>query len=115
VAPDDALFDESDDVIVDRFVDALTRVHPRLRRDDVVAARVSRVRNVFAMPTVGFVDRLPPRETSRSRVHLASSANISNGTLNVDETVALAEEVARDLLAAGGGSGLAPRTVDHAV
>jgi len=42
--------------------------------------------------------------TSVPGLYLASSANIANGTLNVDETVALAEQAARDVLAAAVGA-----------
>ncbi|MCU1427134.1 MAG: amine oxidase [Actinomycetia bacterium] len=98
VAPDDPLFEKTDDEILETFVPALFRVYPHLTRDDIVSARVSRVRNVFAVPTVGFADRLPPMRTSQPGVYLVNSANISNGTLNVDETVALGERAARDLL-----------------
>jgi hypothetical protein len=82
-------------------------VYPQVTRDDVVSARVSRVKHVFAVPTVGFADRLPPMRTSVPGLHLVSSANIANGTLNVDETVALAERAARDVQAA------APQPVAH--
>jgi protoporphyrinogen oxidase len=104
VAPDDPLFERSDDEVLDSFLPALRRAYPQVGPDDVVAARVSRVRNVFAVPTVGFADRLPPMQTSIPGLYLASSANIANGTLNVDETVTLAEQAARDVLAAAAGA-----------
>jgi len=99
LAPDDPLLDRSDEDILEEFLPALSKVYPQIARDDVVSARVSRVRNVFAVPTVGFTEQLPPMRTSVPGVYLASSANIANGTLNVDETVALGERVARDVLA----------------
>jgi protoporphyrinogen oxidase len=99
LAPDDPLLDRSDEEIIESFVPAMSRVYPDVTRDDVVSARVSRVRHVFAVPTVGFADRLPPMRTSVRGIHLVSSANIANGTLNVDETVALAERAVADLIA----------------
>jgi protoporphyrinogen oxidase len=107
LAPDDPLLQRSDDEVLDSFLPALSRVYPQVTRDDVVSARVSRVKHVFAVPTVGFVDRLPPMRTSVPGVHLVSSANIANGTLNVDETVALAERAAREVQAGD------PRPVAH--
>jgi protoporphyrinogen oxidase len=104
VAPDDPLFDRSDEEVLGEFLPALRRAYPQVGPEDVVAARVSRVRNVFAVPTVGFADRLPPMRTSVPGLYLASSANIANGTLNVDETVTLAERAARDVLAAALGA-----------
>jgi protoporphyrinogen oxidase len=99
VATDDPLFERSDEDVLAEFLPALSRVYPQVGPDDVVSARVSRVRHVFAVPTVGFTRFLPPMRTSQPGIHLVSSANIANGTLNVDETVALAERAVRDVLA----------------
>ncbi len=109
VPPDDSLFARTDDEILDSFLPALARVYPQLGAADVVTARVSRVRNVFSVPTVGFADRLPPVRTSQPGIFLASSANISNGTLNVDETIALGNRVAADFLLAANAPTVAHR------
>src|SRR5690242_12392296 len=106
LASDDKFFERSDDEVLDLFLPALSEVYSNVTRDDVVTARVSRVRQVFAVPTVGFADRLPPMRTTCPGVYLVSSANIENGTLNVDETVALAERAVRDVLASGVGAPL---------
>jgi protoporphyrinogen oxidase len=97
VAPDDPLFACPDDEIVDSFLDGLRRVHPQVGHEDVVAARVSRVRRVFPIPTVGYSTRVPPMHTSVPGLTVVSSAQIVNGTLNVNETVELAERAAREL------------------
>jgi protoporphyrinogen oxidase len=106
VAPADPLFDVSDAEISARFADGLRRVHPGLGPDEIVATRVSRVRRVFPVPTVGYSRRVPPMDTSVAGLHVVSSAQIVNGTLNVNETVELAERAAREL--GGGGVGAAP-------
>ena len=56
-----------------------------------------RVRHVFAISTLGYSERVPPLHTSQPGIHLCGSAQIVNGTLNVDEAVALAERAARRL------------------
>ena len=61
------------------------------------------------IPTLGYSKRVPPMATSVPGVHLVTSAQIVNGTLNVNETVQLAERAARDLL------GDDVRTADAAV
>ena len=90
-APDDPLFDEPDDSIREMFLDGLSAVHPSFDPDDVVAFRVSRVRHVFPIPTLGYSTRVPSFHTSLDGVHLVSSAQIVNGTLNVNDTLRLAE------------------------
>lgn len=89
--PDDPAFAWSDDEVRGRFLPALERIFPGFRQDDVLAFRVSRVRQVFALPTLGYSSRLPPMTTSVPGLHIVNSAHILNGTLNVNETLALAE------------------------
>jgi protoporphyrinogen oxidase len=98
VAPDDPLFECSDEEIRTRFLEALGRMHPEFARDDVLCFQVSRVRNVFPLTTLDYSDRLPPLATSIPGLHTVSSAHILNGTLNVNETVRLAESAAAGLL-----------------
>lgn len=95
--PGDPVFDEPDAALEARFLAGLARIHPALRREDVLAFRVSRVRNVMPIPTLGYSRRVPPLDASVPGLHFASSAQIVNGTLNVNETVGLAERVARRL------------------
>jgi protoporphyrinogen oxidase/2-polyprenyl-3-methyl-5-hydroxy-6-metoxy-1,4-benzoquinol methylase len=98
VEPDDPTFALSDREIEARFLDALARMHPGFDRRDVVAFRVSRVRHVLPIATVGYSDRLPPMTTSIPGLHVVNSTHILNGTLNANETVQLAENAARKLL-----------------
>lgn len=97
VAPDDPLFDVPDAEIEATFLDGLRRVHPGVAPGDVVGARISRVRRVFPIPTLGYSRRVPPLHTSTPGLHVVSSAQIVNGTLNVNETIELAERAAREL------------------
>jgi protoporphyrinogen oxidase len=92
-APDDPLFDRSDDDIVATFTSALERVYPNFRASSVKAARVSKVRRVFPIATLGYSRRVPPIATSVPGLFVANSAHIVNGTLNVDETLQLAQRV----------------------
>jgi protoporphyrinogen oxidase len=93
LAPDDPFFGVSDAEVEELFLAALGRLFPGFRRQDVAAFQVSRVRQVMALPTLDYSARLPPVSTSVPGLHLASSANIVNGTLNVNETIDLAERV----------------------
>lgn len=98
VAPDDSTFQLTDDEVRERFVSALERMYPHFTRDDVLAFRVSRVRQVFALSTINYSENMPPITTTVPGVFLANSAHIANGTLNVNETLALAAEVMPRLL-----------------
>ena len=97
VRPDDPSFEQSDSQLEAQLLSGLSRMHPSLRENDVLASRVSRSRYVFARPTPGSAGRLPPVDTSVPGVHILNSAHIVGGTLNVDETVRLARRHARRL------------------
>jgi protoporphyrinogen oxidase len=110
VGPDDPLFAIPYREIEERFVGALLRMYPSLSRDDVLAFRVSRERHVYALPTLDYSEHYPPKRTSLPGIHLLNSAHIVNGTLNVNETIRLAEEALPDLLAADAGGPARPPT-----
>jgi len=94
VPPDDPAFALSDDELEDGFLAALERMYPHFQRSQILCFRVSRVRHVFALPTVDYSRHLPPMTTSIPGVHIVNSAHILNGTLNTNETVQLAEQAA---------------------
>jgi protoporphyrinogen oxidase len=91
LAQDDPEWARSDDEVREQFLAALERMYPGFRRDDVLAFHVSRVRHVLAVATLDYSTvALPPIRTSLSNVFIANSAQIANGTLNVNETIGLA-------------------------
>jgi protoporphyrinogen oxidase len=98
VAPDDELFDETDEAIRETFLAALSRMYPHFRAADVVEFKISRVRQVFPLPTLDYSSRLPAQDASLTGLHIVNSAHILNGTLNVNETVQLAEQAAARLI-----------------
>jgi hypothetical protein len=74
-------------------------MYPHFDPGQVKAFQVSRVREMLALTTVNYsVNALPPLRTSADRISVVNSAQIANGTLNVNETVALADRQAGDLL-----------------
>jgi len=99
VDPDDPMFEQSDEQIEQSFVAALQRMYPHFRREDVLAFKISRVRRVLAISTLNYSENLPPTSTSIPGVHIINSAHIANGTLNVNETIQLANASADKLLA----------------
>ncbi len=91
VPVNDPMFEATDVEIQQTFFNALKKMHPTLTDDDLLAFKVSRVRQVFVIPTLNYSQNLPPVSTSVPGLHILNSAHIVNGTLNVNETVQLAE------------------------
>lgn len=90
---DDAFWRLTPEQIRERFLEALERMYPAFRRTDVLAFQVSRVRDMLALTTLDYTASARPHfHTSLSNVFVVNSAQIANGTLNVNETVALANE-----------------------
>jgi protoporphyrinogen oxidase len=98
VSCDDPAFQMTDEQIKEEFIQTLVLMYPQFDLNDVLAFRVSRVRQVFAISTLNYSEKLPPMHTSISGVHIINSAHIPNGTLNVNETVLLAERSAAELI-----------------
>jgi protoporphyrinogen oxidase len=102
---DDPFWQKSDTDIRDIFVAALERMYPGFDRSDLLAFQVARVREMLAVSTLNYSERSrPPLRTSLPNVYVVNSAQIANGTLNVNETVALANssaEVLRSIFRGG--------------
>jgi protoporphyrinogen oxidase len=90
VDPADPIFDRSDDSIRSEFLAGLRHIHPSVTDDEILAFEVSRVRRVFPIPTIGYSEHVPPFDSGVPGIFVLSSAQIVNGTLNVNETVQLA-------------------------
>ncbi len=88
---DDEAWGWTDDETVDRFVDSLQRMYPDLSADNIIEAKVSRVRHVLAVSTLYHSRSIPPVWSSVPNVAIVSSAQILHGTLNVDETLGVIE------------------------
>jgi protoporphyrinogen oxidase len=95
----EAVLQEADEAVHERGLAALEKMYPHFSRSEVVAMRTSRVRYLMALPTLGYSERLPPMKTSVPGVWAVNSAHILKGSLNVDETIQVAERALATVLA----------------
>ena len=101
-------WEQGDDWHRAQFFAGLRRMYPDLREEHVLASNVARSRDVLAVTTLDYSRRcLPPLRTSLPGVYVVNSAQIAHGTLNVNETLALAERQAEALAAEWAGEALA--------
>lgn len=96
--PDDELFEKTDAEIEEIFLVALEKMYPHFDRKNVEAFKISRVRNVFPLPTLNYSENVPDVKTSLENVFVINSSHITNGTLNVNETIQLAENFFKNYL-----------------
>jgi protoporphyrinogen oxidase len=101
VPADDPALEWPNEQIQERFLAALERMYPQFDRGDVLAFRASRVRHVLAIATLNYSAHVPRMATSIPGLFVVNSAQILNGTLNVNETIQLAERSLEALVAAG--------------
>ena len=72
---------------------------PHFRAEDVIDFKVARARHVLAISTLDYTARaMPPMLTSLRNVSLLNSAQIAQGTLNVNETLGVVSERLDDLV-----------------
>ena len=94
----DPAWQEDDRALRERFLNGLSTMYPSFRADDVRAFRIARARYVQALPTLEYSRRwAPAMETSLPGLYIVTGAQIVNGTLNVNETVMLANRKAQEL------------------
>ncbi|HET7118807.1 MAG TPA: NAD(P)/FAD-dependent oxidoreductase [Hanamia sp.] len=98
VNPDDELFDKSDPELQNLFLGSLYKMYPNLKEDDLNFWGVSKARIVFALPTINYSKKVPGVTTSLKNYYIINSAQIINGTLNVNETIQVAENKLKEIL-----------------
>ena len=98
VNSDDPMFNESDERISESFLKEFLRMYPSINLENIVFCGVSRARNVFSLPTIGYSENLPPVKTAVDNFYIINSAQIINGTLNVNETIQVAETKLAEIL-----------------
>ncbi len=95
----DPAWHRDDTEIEEEFLGGLESMYPAFSRDDVVSTKMARAREVQAISTLGYSRTvMPGLETSLSKVLIVNSAQIAAGTLNLNETVGLAERQADALI-----------------
>jgi protoporphyrinogen oxidase len=102
VNPDDPLFDKDDAGLKKIFLGALLKMYPELTAEDLIFWGVSKARVVFALPTINYSKSIPGINTSIDNYYIVNSAQIINGTLNVNETIQVAEKKLNEILSKNG-------------
>jgi protoporphyrinogen oxidase len=100
VTGEDAFWGLSDGEIEAQFLAGLRKIYPDVSSEDIIAFRIARARQVYAVTTLNYSDRLPPMITSVPGLSIVNSAHIVNASLAVNETVSLAESALPRLMAA---------------
>lgn len=98
VTSDDPLFNQSDDEIRSYFLDNFKKMYPWLTDDNIKFAGVAKAKHVITVAKLNYSDVLPGIKTSMPGVSIINTSHIKDGTLNVNETVRVAETKLEEIL-----------------
>ena len=98
VSPEDPLFKKSDDEIKSYFVETFKKMYPWLKKENFKFTGVARAKHVITVQNLRYSDNLPDIKTSLPGVYIVNSAHIKDGTLNVNETIKVAESKFKEIL-----------------
>ncbi|MGN6196996.1 MAG: NAD(P)/FAD-dependent oxidoreductase [Ginsengibacter sp.] len=98
VNPEDKLFEKNESQLKGFFLESLFKMYPILSENDIHFWGVSKARIVFALPTINYSKKVPAVTTSLEKYYIINSAQIINGTLNVNETIQVAETKLKEIL-----------------
>jgi protoporphyrinogen oxidase len=98
VDQNDRLFEASDEEIKKMFLSSLKRMYPKISDSDIKFIGIARAKRVLALPTLNYSEQLPDIKTSIPGVYILNASHITDGTLNVNETIKIAETKLTELL-----------------
>lgn len=91
-------WEKTDAEIREQFVAALEKMYPSFSNQDVMACEISRAKFVLPIPTMNYSNELlPDTRTSIRNVFVVNSAQVPDGTMNVNELVGLGNRKAAEL------------------
>jgi protoporphyrinogen oxidase len=95
----DPFFTAPDSEVEEAFLAGLEKIYPEFRREDVLAFQVAREAEVFPVPVREYSKKIPPTRSTIPGLYFVTSAQIVNGTLNVNDSIRTAETALPVLLA----------------
>ncbi len=99
VNPADPLFNFSDEEIKKFFIKNFKKMYPWLTDDNLKFVGVARARHVITVLTKDYSKNLPAVKTSIPNVYIINTSYILDGTLNVNETIKVAETKLKEISA----------------
>jgi protoporphyrinogen oxidase len=98
VDSNDQLFNQSDEEIKSYFISNFKAMYPWLTDSNIKFAGVARAKHVITVAKLGYSESLQNVKTSMPGVYIVNTSHILDGTLNVNETVRVAETKLEEIL-----------------
>jgi protoporphyrinogen oxidase len=88
---EDPMFNLPDQTLKENFISSLKLIHPSLKEEEILSCQVAKAKYVITLPEMGYSLNLPSFKTSVSNLFIINSSFITDGTLNVNETLKVAD------------------------
>jgi protoporphyrinogen oxidase len=98
VNANDPLFEKKDEEIKTLFLNFLQKMYPCLTPDNIKFGGVARARNVITVSKLNYSENLADVKTSIPNLYIINTSHIKDGTLNVNETIKVAETKLAEIL-----------------
>ena len=98
VTADDEIYYKPDEEIKESFLEIFKKMYPWINQEDIKFAGVARARNVITVAKLNYSENLPDVKTSIPGLFIVNTSHIKDGTLNVNETVRVAETKLQEIL-----------------
>ncbi len=98
VVKEDPLYNMSEEKIEKYFIDNLKKMYPHIKDENIQFVGVAKAKHVITVAKLNYSELLPPISTSIPNLHIINTSHITDGTLNVNETIRVAEEKLNELL-----------------
>lgn len=97
VVSGDPLFQQTDAEIKDYFMDNLKKMYPEVTEENIRFVGVARAKHVITVAKLNYSATLPDVRTSVPNLYIINTSQIKDGTLNVNETVKVAETKLKEI------------------
>jgi len=98
VEQNDPLLSKPDEEIKEYFLASLEKMYPGITEHNIKFAGVARAKHVITVAQLNYSEKLPGIKTSMPGVYIVNTSHIKDGTLNVNETIAVAETKLEEIL-----------------
>jgi protoporphyrinogen oxidase len=98
VVQDDPLLQQSDEELRTYFLDNFKKMYPGIKDEHIKFAGVAKAKHVITVAKLGYSHSLPNVKTSVPGLYIINTAHIKDGTLNVNETINVAETKLKEIL-----------------
>lgn len=87
VSSDDQMFNLPDKTLKETFISSLKMLQPSLKDEEIIDCQVAKARYVMTLPEMGYSKNLLSFRTTVKNLFIINSSYITDGTLNVNETL----------------------------